>query len=110
MTDHSTEIDLVLVDEQGEHFIKARCGQTLLSALQDESIPIGAVCGGSMICGTCHVFIAGDGANVSAHRSPDETLTLEELRYFDAERSRLACQIIVSEALFGCHIEIAPDD
>jgi 2Fe-2S ferredoxin len=110
MSDHSTEIDLVVVDDQGEHFIKARCGQTLLTALQDENIPIGAVCGGSMICGTCHVFLVQDRAKVSAERSLQETLTLEDLRCFDGERSRLACQIIVSEALFGCHVEIAPDD
>ena len=68
---------------------------------------IEAECGGSMVCGTCHVHIDPDWV----HRLPDpssmEADMLEFVRYPDP-CARLSCQIALSAALDGLTVTIPP--
>ncbi len=68
-----------------------------------------ALCGGCLSCATCHVFIDDEHARGLPPRAGDEQDLLEGSEFFE-ERSRLSCQIPVSDALGGARIEIAPED
>jgi 2Fe-2S ferredoxin len=65
------------------------------------------VCGGAISCGTCLVLLDGD---ASAKLPPPSDDELEMLEALDAQPgSRLACQIVLSKALEGLRLTIAPE-
>ncbi len=80
--------------------------ETLRDAGIDE---IMAICGGGCSCATCHVYVADeDWARLSPASS--EEAELLEFSEHPSERSRLSCQIRMSDALDGLHLTIAPED
>ncbi len=64
-----------------------------------------AECGGSMVCGTCHVFIDEDAFARLPAAGPMEA-ELIEYGLDPRATSRLACQIMVTEAMEGLAVEI----
>jgi ferredoxin, 2Fe-2S len=99
-------IDVTIVDEDGERPVSLEPGVSLLNALQANGVPIGAVCGGQMSCGTCHVYLEDVG---SVTLDSDEIDLLESTSVYRPGRSRLACQVKVTTALARQAIEIAPE-
>jgi 2Fe-2S ferredoxin len=81
--------------------VDAPLGSTIMEAAKANGVPgIEADCGGSMICGTCHVQVAPE----SQQRLPDqsdEELALLEYVPEPKPDSRLTCQMPVSETLAG---------
>jgi len=86
--------------------IEAVCGETLMSQAKAQGVDgIEAECGGSMVCGTCHVHLSD---MTYAALSPVPAMEAEMLEYVidpDAT-SRLSCQIVVSDALHGAEIRV----
>jgi 2Fe-2S ferredoxin len=69
---------------------------------------IEAECGGSLSCGTCHVYV---GADFIAELPVPSEQEVEMLDLVAADRkpgSRLSCQIAISQAVDGIEISI-PD-
>jgi len=67
---------------------------------------IEAECGGSLSCGTCHVYVVGD---YSARLPPPSAAEEEMLSLVAADRresSRLSCQILISGEVDGIEISI----
>ena len=66
---------------------------------------IEAECGGSMVCGTCHVYLSEP---LHQKIGPVPAMEAEMLEYVIDPRatSRLACQITVTAALDGAEIGI----
>jgi 2Fe-2S ferredoxin len=58
------------------------------------------------MCASCHCYILTD--HVSLNRGGEEQAMLDEVIDFK-ENSRLGCQILITEALDGLAIELAPD-
>lgn len=106
----SSAVDLLAVDDTGERPVQLRLGETMLVALQDANVAVGSVCGGSMSCGTCHIYVESGSADCERSRSPEETALLSDSRHFRSDRSRLACQVVVTGALADARIVVAPDD
>jgi ferredoxin, 2Fe-2S len=82
-------------------------GTSLMEAAVQANVSgIEAECGGSLICATCHVYVAeGDQARLPPP-SPDENAMLE---FVAAERrpgSRLSCQLIGSNELESLTVEL----
>ena len=104
-------VKLTIVTREGEQQeIKAETGMTLMEAIRDNGLDeLLALCGGCLSCATCHVFIDDEHLGLLEPRSQDEQDLLEGSEFFDA-RSRLSCQIPVSDVLDGARIEIAPED
>ncbi len=102
---------LIVTDRLGaETAIEATAGLSVMenirSAGMDELI---ALCGGCCSCATCHVIVdeawtEGVGAPVE-----DENELLESSDHRVAA-SRLSCQIVMTEALDGLRVRIAPED
>lgn len=60
-----------------------------------------AECGGSMMCATCHCYVAEDWAEVVGPRADGEADMLESAACAVNDRSRLSCQIRLAPALDG---------
>lgn len=88
------------------HTVDVRPGTTLMRGAKDNLIPgINADCGGSCICGTCHVYIEPAFRARLAGRTEIEKATIEFAS--DVEPySRLACQITITEELDGLTVKL----
>ena len=84
-----------------QHQVEAPAGSSLMRAATDNAVPgIDGDCGGNCACATCHVFVDAPWAERTGARTPRE----EEMLNFTAElreSSRLACQIVITDALDG---------
>jgi len=83
------------------HEVEVPSGTTLMRAATDNSVPgIDGDCGGQCACATCHVLVDPAWAERTGARNASEANMLEfvdDLR----EQSRLACQIMLTDALDG---------
>ncbi|MCY4541531.1 MAG: 2Fe-2S iron-sulfur cluster-binding protein [Rhodobacteraceae bacterium] len=84
------------------HLVEVPNGLTVMEGARDNDIPgIEADCGGACACSTCHVYV--DEAWVD--RLPEMEAMEEDMLDFawdpDPVRSRLTCQLRVTDALDG---------
>jgi len=88
--------------------LSATTGAPLMECLRDAGL-VDATCGGMASCGTCHVYIHDE--KLVGEQTEDEGYMLEGLADFVDVRpnSRLSCQMTVTDALNGVHIEIVED-
>jgi 2Fe-2S ferredoxin len=90
------------------HPVMIEAGLSLMRAAVDNNVPgIDGDCGGQCACATCHVYVD------AAWREQTGTRTVmeEDMLNFAAatqDNSRLACQIVVTQALDGLVVSM-PD-
>lgn len=96
--------------EGGTVSIEAQSGISVMENIRDLNESVDAICGGLCSCATCHVFIEPDWQARLQPRSYEESMLLENSRSFDEARSRLSCQILMSDALDGLSLEVAPPE
>src|SRR5690606_17977827 len=102
---------LVVTNRQGRELtVDARVGFSVMENIRDLPASVEAVCGGLCACATCHVLVDPEWASVLPPRSYEERLMLEDLPSFDPARSRLSCQIVVTDALDGLKLAVGPED
>ena len=82
-------------------------GTTVLEAAHANGVALAGTCGGSMVCGTCHVMIAAADRAKLPSPSEDEEDTLD-LAFGVTADSRLGCQITLTDELEGVEIRLAP--
>ena len=101
-----------VIDRQGTaHRVEAREGARLMFVLRDDAdLPVEGLCGGCMVCGTCHVFVDPVWVDRLPPASPEESDMLHSLSQFDPGRSRLSCQIASTAALEGLELRLAPEE
>lgn len=63
-------------------------------------------CGGSLMCATCHVYVAADDVERLPPKSEVEEEMLESAAAEIRPTSRLSCQIKVTDELDGLVVEI----
>ena len=80
-------------------------GARLLEVAQGAGMPLEGTCEGQMACSTCHVVVAPEWFDLLPPASPDEEDMLD-LAADIARTSRLACQIVLSDALEGLEVRI----
>ena len=90
-----------------EHIVDVPNGLTVMEGARDNSIPgIEADCGGACACSTCHVYIAPEWVE----KLPAMGVMEEEMVDFayasDPARSRLTCQIKVTDDLDGLIVHL----
>ncbi len=104
-------VKLVVTDRNGRVIeVDARPGFSVMESIRDLPDSVEAVCGGMCACATCHVLVDPAWAPRLPPRSFEERLMLQDLTSFDADRSRLSCQIVVSESLDGMALTVGPDE
>jgi len=89
--------------------VEAADGQSVMQAARAADIEgIVAVCGGNMLCGTCHVVVDEGWSERAGPPGEDEAAVLEALdaRAEVAPSSRLACQIKMHAGLDGLLVRL----
>jgi len=90
-----------------EHVIDVAPGLTVMEGARDNGVPgIEADCGGACACSTCHVYVAEDWVDRLPSRDPMEEDMLDFAWQPDPVRSRLTCQLKVSEDLDGLVVNL----
>lgn len=102
---------LVVVTREGEESVfDVEAGLSVMEVIRDNGIDeLLALCGGCCSCATCHVYVDPAFATVLPEMSDDENDLLDSSDHRD-DRSRLSCQIAMSDELDGMIITIAPED
>jgi 2Fe-2S ferredoxin len=90
------------------HRLEALDGWRVMEVIRDWGLPIKAECGGACACATCHVWVDPKWLSKLPSASEEELEMLDGAFHVD-ERSRLCCQIIMSEELDGLEIALAPE-
>lgn len=89
--------------------VEAPEGQSVMQTARANDIDgIVAICGGNMMCGTCHVVVDDGWIERAGPPSDDETAVLDALdsRADVRPTSRLACQIKMTPALDGLIVHL----
>ena len=98
-----------LIDREGSKIsIEAEEGTTIKDAIMDKLSPGNfALCGGSCICATCHVYISEEDINKIPPAKDDEIETLETNDINQTKLSRLSCQIELKQEFNNITVTMA---
>ena len=99
-----------VIDRDGtERELDAPSGAPLMEPLRDMDDGVAAICGGMCSCATCHVYVDAEGVGKLPAPMSDESDMLGDL-ISRRENSRLSCQIILTDAISGVKVTIAPEE
>ena len=102
---------LKVTDRDGRsHTLEAYKGSSVMESLRDEDMGIEAICGGQCACATCHCLLDEAWFEKLTPPGEDETELRESLDHYEAGRSRLTCQIIVSSQHEALELTIGPEE
>ena len=88
--------------------VDAASGQRLLDVAWAAREPLEGACEGVMACSTCHVIVdAEDFAKLPPASEEEEDLL--DLASHATRTSRLACQIILTEAMESLSVRVPPE-
>ncbi|MEM6823751.1 MAG: 2Fe-2S iron-sulfur cluster-binding protein [Pseudomonadota bacterium] len=90
-----------------QHVVDVANGLTVMEGARDNNIPgIEGDCGGACACSTCHVYVAADWVDRIPTMDPMEEDMLDFAYEPNPERSRLTCQIKVTDEIDGLIVEM----
>jgi 2Fe-2S ferredoxin len=97
-----------VTDQTGtRHTLEALEGWRVMEVIRDWGLDIKAECGGACACATCHVYVAPDWLDKLYPASGEEHDMLDGAFHVESN-SRLSCQILMSDALDGLEVTLAP--
>ena len=97
-----------VTDQAGEnHALEGLEGWRVMEVIRDWGLDIKAECGGAMSCATCHVYVDKDWLDAVGAPSDEEEDMLDSVGDVKSN-SRLSCQILMSDALDGLTVTLAP--
>lgn len=88
--------------------VEAKVGDCLLDVAQAHGQPLEGTCEGQMACSTCHVIVDKDWFD-KLPRAREEEEDMLDLAASATRTSRLACQIMLTDALDGLIVRIPPE-
>ena len=92
-----------------EHVVEVPNNMSVMEGAVQNNIPgIDADCGGSMACATCQVYVDEKWFTKLEKKEEDEEDMLDEAFFVDDDKSRLGCQIKITEELNGLKVKLAP--
>lgn len=97
-------------DRDGKHYqLEARERTSLMEILRQGGLSLEALCGGSCLCATCHVFVEATWLDKLLPATEAEVFTLQDEAEDIQPNSRLSCQIQWHQGLDGIQLSIAPE-
>lgn len=94
------KVTFIYAENGRKETVDAQKGETLLETAHRCGVELDGVCGGAMACLACHVIVSEEWWGKVAAPSGEENEALDSV--MDSEtRSRLACQIVMSDELDG---------
>ncbi len=102
---------LIVVNRDGaEQTVEGDKGLSVMEVIRDHGFDeLLALCGGCCACATCHVYVDPAFADALPAMSEDENDLFDSSDHRN-ETSRLSCQVVLSDALDGLRVTIAPED
>lgn len=99
----------VILRDESQCEVEGRPGISIMEAIRDAGIDeMLALCGGCCSCATCHIMVeSSTGTFPPMGEGENDLLDSSDHR---TERSRLACQLILSGSDDGAVVRIAPED
>ena len=96
-------VKITYIEFDGEHHVvDVEAGLTVMEGARNNSIPgIEADCGGACACSTCHVYVSNEWVKKLPEKDPMEEDMLDFAYEPDPIRSRLTCQIKITDDLEG---------
>ena len=96
-------VKIVYIEFSGaRHEVDVEPGLTVMEGARNNNVPgIEADCGGACACSTCHVYIDSDWVEKLPEKDPMEKDMLDFAYEPDPNRSRLTCQVKVTDELDG---------
>jgi ferredoxin len=88
--------------------VEAKAGDCLLDVAQANGQPLEGTCEGQMACSTCHVIVDKDWFD-KLPQAREEEEDMLDLAASATRTSRLACQIMLTDALDGLTVRIPPE-
>ena len=90
-----------------EQVVDVANGMTVLEGARDNNIPgIEADCGGACACSTCHVYVDASWVEKLPAKDDMEVDMLDFAFEPDETRSRLTCQLKVTDTLEGLIVQM----
>ena len=90
-----------------EHVVDVESGMTVMEGARDNNIPgIEADCGGACACSTCHVYVDSSWVDRLPPKEDMEEDMLDFAYSPDPTKSRLTCQIEVTDDLAGLIVQM----
>jgi len=103
-----TRVRFLRVDGSLDKEVEADAGQRLLDVAWAAREPLEGACEGVMACSTCHVIVdAADFERLPPASEEEEDLL--DLAAHATRTSRLACQIMLTDALESLTVKIPPE-
>lgn len=100
---------IVVNRSNAETEVDASVGVSLMENLRAAGFDeIAAVCGGCCVCATCHIYVDQAWQSKLEEAGEGEQALLEH-EETARPTSRLSCQIVMSDALNGLKLTIAPE-
>jgi ferredoxin len=93
-----TRVRFVSADGESVQEVEASAGERLLDVAQNAGQPLEGTCEGQMACSTCHVIVAAEDF-ARLPRASEEEEDMLDLAAHVTRRSRLSCQIFLTEAM-----------
>ena len=104
-------VKLVVTDRTGRIVeVQGHAGISVMENIRELDDSVDAICGGLCSCATCHVHIDPGWVQKLPPKSEEEAELVGDSAYYDPERSRLSCQIRLTEALDGLTLTVAPEE
>jgi ferredoxin len=100
-----TRVRFLSADGERVQEVDAPPGERLLDVAQAAGQPLEGTCEGQMACSTCHVIVAAEDF-AKLPPAGEEEDDLLDLASHVTRHSRLACQIVLSEALDSLTVRI----
>jgi len=103
-------INLTVIDREGiEHKLEAPTdmNMNLMEVCKSYELPVEGTCGGMAMCASCHCYLESD--HQLTEQSDDELDMLDQTFNVDDDKSRLGCQIPISDELEGLVVKLAPE-
>ena len=88
--------------------VKTKSGLSLKDVAVEHDISgVGAACGGSCACATCHIYVDTEWAS-KIEQASEEEMDLLDTTANVQDNSRLSCQVVTTDAMDGLKIHIVP--
>ena len=102
---------LIVIDRGGQtRTVDAQAGLSVMENIRNAGLDeLMALCGGCMSCATCQVYVDPDNFEKLSPMDEVEGDLLDSSEHRKAT-SRLSCQVVMTEALDGLRVTIAPED
>ncbi len=99
---------IIYVEWNGtRHEVEVANGMTVMEGARDNNIPgIDADCGGACACSTCHAYIDPEWVEKLPAKDAMEEDMLDFAYETDEVRSRLTCQVKVTDDLDGLIVQL----